>query len=116
MTGSHAKAGLWIRKDIEVTSRSAERQFMDRLKDNISLEIIKDEIKNCGAEKRSSLYIVRTLYRFIPELKKKAWYKNIAGLFKHDPNFDYASAVLHSSSDPDWHKKVHTFIKQNMAN
>lgn len=62
--------GYWVRRDILKGSQSAERQFLDRLQLDLSAARISDEIDACRQANANCAYITRTVYRFIPELRK----------------------------------------------
>lgn len=107
-----AKTGIWIRKDIKIDSHSRERQLIDKLKENLSISIIENELE-VRPEKQnvlSSLYIVRSVYRFLPELIGKGYLKELKNLFLNTKTSLYDLAVLQCRNNSRWHKNILSFL------
>jgi hypothetical protein len=106
--------GLWIRKDIKKDSISRERLFLDKLQENISIDVIKAELHHCSTlnSPNAYTYAARSLYRMIPELVEKGIYKDVIKLFKtsHASTFDVA--LLTGRQNPHWFKEIIAFLKQ----
>ena len=84
--------GIWIRKDILIDSNSEERLFYNRLRENLTLETVKQEFKNLQDKgDNNSAYISRTIYKFIPELIETGLYYSTIELFNqyNVSDFDY---------------------------
>jgi len=108
------RSGLWIRKDIKIGCKSRERLFIDHLRNGLSVSYIKNEIDNCKKDKISPNYIIRTLYRFLPELKKETDIKKIISYFKNHSCYKLANAILSSNNNRNWHKELIAFLKKNL--
>jgi len=61
---------IWVRKGIERDSDSLERQLLDDLQNNLDTTRIRTELEICALNNGDCRYVVRTIYRFIPELRK----------------------------------------------
>lgn len=107
-----AKTGIWIRKDVKIDSQSRERLFLDKLRENLSENLIDDELEACLKEDRSdsSLYITRSAYRYLPELAKKGKLKAVLKLFTRSKSSQYDLAVLNSRNIGEWYKDAVSFI------
>jgi len=106
--------GLWIRKDIKKNSMSHERILIDRLKTNLSVSVVRKEIDYCKNNDKSPLFIIRTLYRFLPEFRKKGNRVNdIIKLFRHSSTYNYAKALLNCKDNKNWHKELISYLKNN---
>jgi len=65
-------SGVWIRKDIMKNSQSKERNFLDMLINDLSVQSINMEIENCYADSNQDCtYIARTILRFWPEINSR---------------------------------------------
>ena len=84
---------IWIRKSIELGSSSAERQFLDRLQDEFLIDTIKQELDLCDPEKTDCRYVMRTVFRFVPELMEQRQLNEVLSLFDDDIERAYLSSV-----------------------
>ncbi len=109
-----AKTGIWIRKDIKIDSNSRERQLINKLKENLSISIIENEVEARLEEQNvlSSLYIVRAVYRFLPELIEKGYLKELKKLFLNTKTSLYDLAVLQCRNNSRWHKNILSFLNE----
>jgi len=71
----------WIRNDIMKKSNSNERKFLNSLQAGLSINKIKQEIDQCKSAKGSCGYISRTVFKFIPELRKTKQFDAVYDLF-----------------------------------
>lgn len=71
----------WLRRDVKNGSQSAERQFLDSLQADLDVNKIKHEISMCKRTGASCDYIVRTTYKFIPELRRRHVFSDALALF-----------------------------------
>lgn len=90
--GKALPTGVWIRKDILQQSKSSERIFLDQLQKNLNVDSIKSELESCQVSKDCA-YVARTVYRFIPELKKMGIFEDVLGIFSKFP----------TTNDVDWY-------------
>ena len=109
-----AKTGIWIRKEIKIDSNSRERQLIDKLRDDLSISIIKNEIETRPEKQNilSSLYIVRSVYRFLPELIEKGYLDELKLLFQDTKTSLYDLAILQCRSNSRWHKNALSFLNE----
>ncbi len=108
--------GLWIRKDIKKNSMSHERILIDKLKTNLSISVVRKEIDYCKNNNKLPLYIIRTLYRFLPELRNKGnCISTLIELFQYSSTYNYAKSLLNCKDNKDWHKELITYLKGNQV-
>ncbi len=90
--------GIWIRKDMMISSMSNERLFYDKLKNNLSLENIEQEFKLLQeSDSKNSAYISRTIYKFIPELKAQKLFNGTIDIFENYNASEFDNYLLNSS-------------------
>ena len=70
---ANSKSGYFIRKDIMKDSETKERILIDKLRDDLKLSAISNGFNECNSseQKDSCMYVIRTLYRFLPEFRVK---------------------------------------------
>lgn len=93
---------FWIRKDVMKGSNSNERILLNDLQNNLSVSRIKHEISLCKSSGKGCRYIARTVYKFIPELRKKGLFNNVYNLFKNPTD----KALLRGWEDGQAHKVI----------
>jgi hypothetical protein len=111
--------GIWIRRDIEKTSRNPERELIDDLKGGFSLDRISQELDGCHENeyKNNCSYISRTVYRFIPEIKSNGQLKSVIDLFKEKSGNTFDMFLLAGSYDVTQTSSVIRFIfKRHLMN
>ena len=108
-----ARAGIFLRADIVINSGSKERVFYEKIKNAIHsnqgslISILNNEIKNnSDTSIYSSLYIVRVLYQFLPELRKDKLLEEVLVECKKLPAHEYAIAYLSSYRNSHWSDQV----------
>jgi hypothetical protein len=99
-----AATGIWIRKAVKKDSGSPERQFMDRFAASRDLGILDEELSRCLATSgaRPCTYVARTLFRFVPELKRAGRYREAIARLAQNPRLRLEHAYVTSSTDPRW--------------
>lgn len=104
--------GYYIRKDLLKENKSSEWLFIQELKKNISVERIKQELDKSlnDTDPTAHQYVVRTVFRFIPELKKLNLYNDVIELFDKSPSSLYDRAILRSSEYGNWYKDAKEFL------
>ena len=107
-----SRTGIWIRKDIERSSKSRERKFLNYLMFNLSLKRIKKELEKCTKEKSiiSCEYVTRNVYRLIPELVRKGIYRGAVKLFSGTRTAEYDLAILEGRTSRNWYKRALNFL------
>ena len=100
-------SGLWIRKDIKVNSESRERRLIDKLRNHLSIQTIKEELELCSDEAGgwSGIYITRSVYRFLPELTKRGDLDELRSLFKETKSSRYDLAIVNGNR-AGWYKDI----------
>lgn len=76
-----AEMRFWIRRDVRSTSRSQERKFLDSLQQGLDVAKIAAELSACKAVGGSCSYVVRTVFRFVPELRDRKLFDSAVALF-----------------------------------
>ncbi len=105
--GKDAAVVFWIRKNICLGCDSNERKLIDRLASGMSLHVFQEELEKCKyGETASSLYVTRTAFRFLPELKKAGLYHDVLKLFARTKTHQFDLALLQSGEMPGWWRKI----------
>lgn len=91
----------WIKNDIKKDSSSKERILLNYLQEQLTTLRIKQELQNCP-NNSDCRYIARTVYKFIPELRKMGLFDNVYNLFK-DPT---DKALLRGWKDGQAHEVI----------
>jgi len=106
-------SGIWIRRDITKDSRSAERSFMDAFGRSLDAGLLGTELAKClgAAGARPCGYVGRTLYRFVPELKRDGRYHEVARLLGDNPRLRLEHAYFTSSANPQWWRDVLAIVQ-----
>jgi len=96
-----ARDGIYMRRDMMRDSGTAERRLHDRMAGAPSIEAIGLELKTCDRHgSYDCLYVLRTAYRFLPELSARQ--HDLEALFSAVSNArfrEWALAVLRSRRD-----------------
>lgn len=113
-SGCRGGAGIWFRNDMARSSGSAERQLHDALRAKLDPQRIAQELARCDQEpdRSACAYVVRSAYRFIPELVASDSLDEVLGLFQHTKIRAYAVNVLGARNHGLWYKPVVTFVRQ----
>jgi hypothetical protein len=109
------KTGIWIRKDIKRDSQSRERKLMDRLRYDPSIQAVKEELDFCSKDDRaiSSLYVTRSVYRFLPEFTARGNLDEVRSLFKETKSSRYDLALLNGGNRADWYKDLIEILRDH---
>ncbi len=100
----------WIRNDIMRNSSSFERKLLNNLQNNLSVKQIKNEISACYSTDFDCSYIARTVYKFIPELRKTDKFEKVYKLF----NSERDKALLRGWKDGQAHKVIMDSVKNRI--
>lgn len=73
----------WIRKAICKNSKSVERELLNDLQNQLSVDRISKEINKCRNNGNSYSYVSRTVYKFIPELRIQKKFNKVFDLFSN---------------------------------
>ena len=77
--------GIWIRRDIKKGAFTAERELIDDLQKNLSLDRLAKELSNCqrkSTDDRACTYVARTAYRFLPEYRRAGQVDHLKKIFE----------------------------------
>jgi hypothetical protein len=98
----------WLRRAIMKGSQSAERAFLDRFRQTFDVRLVEVELASCLARPnpRPCAYVGRTLFRFVPELKRAGREKDIVTLLARDPRLRIEHAFFTSSRNPHWWRAI----------
>jgi hypothetical protein len=101
----------WIRNDIKMTSDSKERIFLNKLQKNLSHGAIKREISMCKpTQSENCRYISRTVYKYIPELRKISLFDSVYDLFSNETD----KAILRGWKDGQAHKVIIDTLRKQL--
>ncbi len=104
-----AYSGIWVRRDAQKGSDSAERRMIEALRRSPDSAVVRRELEDCLTTDPSGVscrYVVRTVYRFLPELRAKYGDDELTALFEKTPFRDYAVALIESRHDARWHERA----------
>ena len=101
---------FWIRKDITKVSKSKERQLLNDLQKHLSIDRIERELDNCCGTQEQCGYISRTVYKFIPELRKKGIFNDVYALF----NSLTDKALLRGWKDAQAHEVIIDSVRDKL--
>jgi hypothetical protein len=103
-----AASGLWIRRAVMKDNASRERTFLDAFRQTLDPIMLRAELTRCLNDPgpRPCAYVGRTLFRFVPELKRQGRYAAIASLLREDRRLAVEHAYFTSSVDPLWWRQV----------
>lgn len=112
-TGCRGQAGIWFRNDLSKDSPSNERRLHDVLRTHIEPARIAAELRSCELqpERAACAYVVRALYRVMPELVHGGHKHEIIALFERHKIRDYAVNLLQSRDRGDWYRPVVEFLR-----
>lgn len=97
--------GVLVRREIALGSGSAERRLVDAMGERPDVELLEREIRACNlrsAEPDSCLHVVRTAYRFLPELTESGQMADLdaaLGSIADPRQRELARAILRGRSD-----------------
>ena len=105
---AEARSGFWVRRAVTKGNGSAERVFLDAFERVFDVELARAELLRCVSDHgvQPCGYVGRTLFRFVPELKRNGHFEEIATLLAGDPRFEVEHAYFTSSSRPLWWQPV----------
>lgn len=89
---------IWIRRSIELGFNGKERRFLESLQNQLKPESIKTELDTCDREQSDCSYIVRTVFRFVPELSAQGALLDVIKLFPDELEQAYLSTTLDSAA------------------
>lgn len=112
-TSCRGRAGIWFRKDMARDSGSPERLLHDALRKKLDPARIALDLRSCERQpgRAACAYVVRTLYRFLPELERSPQRAHIVGLFAQSKLRPYATSLLQARERGDWYRAPVAFIR-----
>ena len=106
--------GIWIRKDITKQSLSPERILIDDLVKDLSLQRIERELDLCQSNHTNDcVYVARTAYRFLPEIRRMGLYNDLYKIFYKSNTKDYDLYLIDGYRDGQAHEAAITFIQSH---
>ena len=107
-----SKSGIWIRRNIEETSISKERIFLDKLQAKWDLSVVDWELSQCYSDATNSCqYITRVLYHLLPTIRRENDYMKLLNLVSQQPLNAYDTYLLKGFSNPLEYKNALKYIK-----
>jgi hypothetical protein len=101
--------GIWIRRDIERNSHSAERRLMNDLDVQPSLERLKAELYKCQQQNTklpACAYVARSAYRVLPELRKLGFEGDLLNVFKNSRTKEFDQYLISGYGDAQAYKNT----------
>ena len=96
-------SGVWVRRSMLQSADSAERRLVDDLlKSGPSIERLRDELRGCQAQvdtEHGCVYVARTAYRFLPELRSRGLADNLVELFAESRTWEFDLYLVNGYRD-----------------
>ena len=112
---AEAPSGIWIRADILKSSQSAERRLIDRMKDNLSIDLLRNEWERCKrtshGREHDCIYVVRTAWRFLPEFRDKGWIDLVENIFTDGDTASFDNYLLTGYRNGWAHRRAVWFLE-----
>ncbi len=113
----HSLSGYWIRSDIRKSSGLAERRLIDRMTADPSSRLLRVELERCQANQASAagdcVYIARTAWRFLPELRRRGQADALDGIFAASRTAPFDRFLVNGWRDGRAHLEAIAFIAGN---
>ena len=110
-----AQSGIWIRSDILRSSGSAERQLIDLLKTELSVEPLRKELEYCQSlttRLPDCVYVARTAYRFLPEFRAQGEVDALDEIFATSRTAAFDRYLINGYRDGQAHQDAIDFIEE----
>ena len=107
------QSGIWIRSDILRSSGSAERQLIDLLKTELSVELLREELERCQSlttRLYDCVYVARTAYRFLPEFRAQGEVDALDEIFATSRTAPFDRYLINGYRDGQAHRDAIDFI------
>jgi hypothetical protein len=103
-----AVSGFWVRRAVTRTSNSEERALLEAFERTRDVDHVRRELAQCvlAPGKRPCGYVGRTLYRYVPELKREGLFTQVEKLLASDPRLTLEHAYFTSSEDGRWWQRI----------
>lgn len=108
--------GIWIRRDIQKGSKSAERLLMNDLDQTLTTDRLRGEIINCQrqfSDKKDCAYVARSAYRRLPEFRKAGEIDALNAIFESSRTKPFDHFLLRGYSNAQAHQNVLTWLAEN---
>jgi hypothetical protein len=109
------RTGLWIRKDVMLGSSSHERRFIEKLERDPSVELVRRELASYVPEGPDGTphYIVRTVYRFLPEFCGSGQYRELLkSMESFRQSLDLSLSPLYGRVTGSWYRDYTDYIRR----
>lgn len=117
--GSVSPAGIWIRKDIQRGSGSAERKLIDDLAANLDVDRVRGELRNCQSTRTNieeCVYVARTVFRFLPEFRASGHLDELRNIFELSRTKDFDMFLITGFQDGRANEKAIAFLQSETLN
>ena len=112
--------GYWIRSDILKSSESAERRLIDRVAMNLSVDLLREELKHCQAQSEGGaydcVYVARTAYRFLPEFREQGQVDTLDEIFSASRTAAFDRYLVNGHRDGRAYRDAIEFIGASQVN
>ena len=105
--------GSWIRSDILKSSESAERQLIDQVAMNLSVDLLREELEHCqvqSGEAYDCAYVARTAYRFLPEFREQGQVDTLDEIFAASRTVAFDRYLINGYRDGQAYRDAIEFI------
>lgn len=107
---------FFVRRALLHTADDLERRFLNSLQQDLSAEKIIMEIENCDVRDAAKcMYIIRSVFRFLPELRRSGEIGNVLQVLEDLPQelpwVRWAGSYLRSDRDRTWLSEVQDVVK-----
>lgn len=111
--------GIWVRRDIEQGSNTAERRLMDDLKKNLSTERLAQELGRCQqthSQAADCTYVARAAYRYLPEFKKRGNLQDLTTIFDQSQSRPFDQFLLTGYANAQAYQAALDWLAQRYLN
>lgn len=104
--------GYYVRRDLLKSSGSREWRLIQDMKAGIDPKRIEAELSLAvdADDPAAHQYVVRSAFRFLPEIKQAGLYREVLDLFASTPSAPYDQAVLSSGRNRSWIKDAGDYL------
>lgn len=110
-------SGVWVRMDVLKSSDSPERRLIDDLSIDPSTDRLRDELRRCHPTStvlHDCVYVARTAYRFLPELRSQGLGREVAELFSTSRTREFDQYLVNGYRDARAHEAAIAFISNRV--
>ena len=106
-------SGFWIRADILKSSKSAERRLIDRMKNDLSVDYLREELERCqnlSTRLHDCIYVARTAWRSLPEFRSRGQIGQLEEVFADSRTAPFDLYLITGYRDGRAHRDAARFV------